>query len=138
MARLRDSGEPLYEIRYEDLCCEPQQQLQRFADAFDLAAPAGVTGGFNVAANEAGIHRNVDRQALPERIDAWKEEMPTWQGLVVERLAREPLRARGYQPFFTNRVSLPGRLSGIAYGYCYHLVATLYFQLRRRLGPARH
>ena len=75
---------------------------------------------------------------MSERIDAWKGEMPTWQGLVVEHLAGEQLDSRHYERFYCRRVSLPGRLIGIGYGYCYHLVAMLYFQLRRRFIQRRN
>jgi hypothetical protein len=138
MARHSAAGEPLYEIKYEELCAAPERLLQQFAADLGISRRAGDGSGFAVASSEENIHVNVDKNAMPERIDAWKDEMPVWQGLVVESLAREQLCSRHYQPYFSTRVSLPGRLLGIGYGYCYHLVAMLYFQLRRRVTRPHH
>jgi hypothetical protein len=137
MGRLREAGEPVHEIKYEDLCESPQRLLRDLADDVGLSRPAGGGAGFTVSSTEENIHVNVDKNAMAERIDAWKDEMPCWQGLLIERLTAQQLRSRGYTLFYSERVSLPGRLPRLAYGYCYHLAVTVYFHLRRRFTRAR-
>ncbi len=137
MGELREAGEPVYEIRYEDLCESPQRLLQEFADICGVSRSAGGGAEFAVSAREEDIHVNVDKNAMPERIEAWKKEMPRWQGLLIEWLAGDELRRRGYVLFYADCMSLPHKLPRLAYGYCYHLVATLYFHVRRRLVRAR-
>jgi len=133
MARHSAEGEPLHEIKYEDLCAAPERLLQELADDLGISRGAGDGAGFAVAPAEQAIHANLERGAMPERIDAWQDEMPAWQGLVVECLAGEQLRGRHYEPYFSSRAGLVRKLLGIGYGYCYHLVAVLYFQARRRV-----
>lgn len=136
MSSLKHAGELVCEIKYEELCVAPDRVLREFAARLGLEQPAKDGAGLALSSREASIHRNVDRDAMPERSEAWQSEMPRWQGLVVEFLTGGQLRDRQYALFYSKRMMLPGRLARLGYGFFYHLVAMLYFHGRRRFVRA--
>lgn len=131
MADQKDRGEPLIEVKYEELCRDPQQVLAEVEREMGIKQTA--TGGERlvIASAEADIHGHVGKDPLATRIDAWKDEMPRWQGLLVEQLAASQLVRRDYPIYYSSQTGAIGKLLARGYGYLYHLVATLYFHLRR-------
>lgn len=136
MSRLKHAGELVCEIKYEELCVDPDRVLREFAERLGLEQSDRNGAGLALSSREANIHGNVDKDALPERREAWRSEMPRWQGVVVESLTGGQMRDRQYARFYSKRTPLPGRLAMLGYGFCYHLVAMLYFHVRRRFTRA--
>ena len=141
MDRFRIAGEPIHEIKYEDLCESPDRLLRAFASEVGISGSDHEGRGLSVSPSEVKIHRNVGKAAMPERSEAWQHELPAWQGMVVEHLTLEQLTRRNYPVFYHAHSTAMARVGSLAYGYVYHLVATFFFHARRiliRLSQGRN
>ena len=131
MQRLKARGEPIIEVRYEAFCQSPDLELDRLSRELGISRSRATDTQFAISAREAAIHSNVGENPMHRRIDAWHDEMPRWQGLVVEHVAAEQLASRGYAEHYSARTGLAMKWLAIAYGMVYHAVATGYFYGRR-------
>ncbi len=120
MQQLEEADELLLQVRYEELCADPDRILRQFADVLDLGDYTYGGAGFAVAAREQGIHANVQKAASTERSAAWKSEMPAWQGLAVEQVTREQRRRLQYPDYFGKRGLGLSRRLGLAYAKFRH------------------
>jgi hypothetical protein len=134
MRALHAAGEPVIEVRYEGLCADKDGELDRVAAYLAIERGSVANAMFAVAAKESDIHANVKKPPLPARVDAWQHELKIWQGIVVEFIAGEEMRRRGYEPWYAVRVSRLGRCMGIAQGVVAHWKSSAAHYLRRGMG----
>ena len=85
-------------VRYEDLVTAPQRTLERIGDFCGLdVRPEMLEGrGYLVPAYTARQHNLVTGPLRPDRIDAWKHELPPRQIEIFEYYTGEALSYLGY------------------------------------------
>lgn len=129
LRKFRSQCESLVEIRYESLCRNPDQVLSTFARSLGLQAREEYGAGLEVASKEQSIHRHVNQEALPDRVEGWKTELKTWQAVVCESRCKEELRRLEYEPYFLLRHGFLVRLGYLVSGYAFHVYTSLKFYL---------
>lgn len=132
MQNLSKNGEPIHNLSYESLCLDPETVLDNLMLDLEIRVD-GVheSEGISVAPGEYEIHRHINKPAMPDRLDAWKKELKTWQIVVSEFLAKEAMQRLGYDKQMNNRLSVIQYCACLLYGFTHHIVATLRFKTRR-------
>jgi hypothetical protein len=124
-------GEELFEVRYESLVEQPERIMSDFADCFTLEMRPESGDDLEVSASEKAIHENVNRAPLTNRVDDWKRELKTWQGVVCELRSKDELLLRNYDMHYLIRLGAGSRWLNIAAGYGFHLYRNMVFALHK-------
>lgn len=105
---------PVVEIRYEDLCLSPEETVRPFISkigiAYDESYESNAISTFDVGSQEKTIHSRIHDAPILKRIEAWKKELPIWQGTAIEMQIGHVLEANGYDIWFkkrTNKLIIP-------------------------------
>lgn len=127
-----DGGNAL-EISFEEFCDTPSRIIEEIRDFMELPKGIEVTqppSYFRVGEKESAIHELIDQPPLPERVSAWRNELPRWQGIAVEMSVGSRLMEKGYQIWFTRTANPAERVHACLRAYAMHLFATSRFWIR--------
>jgi hypothetical protein len=126
------------EISFEEFCTAPGRAIEEIKDFTGVREESGPTqlpSYFRVGARESAIHELIHQPPLPERVSAWKNELPRWKGIAVEMRVGPRLLDKGYQIFFSGTATQTEKVYACVKAHVVHLYATARFWIReaRRL-----
>lgn len=102
MRRAARAGVPVLPVRYEDALADVDAVLQDCAAFLGLPLATGAgerRDAYRIPDAERQIHRLVaEGQAVRERADAWRKELSGRAVRLVETVAQDEMRLRGYRP----------------------------------------
>lgn len=123
------------QVRYEDLCAHKESHLQEISEFLkvDYSTVEEGAHGLIVGDDEGELHKYIDKPPMLERLNAWREELPMWQGYLVEYVLGDRLITTGYAPYFSTNVSTSQHLAYLARGLFEYYYESLMSLLRRLL-----
>ena len=124
-------GEKMFEVRYESLVEQPERIMSDFGEYFKLDGSPGSGDDLQVSASEKTIHENINRTPQTNRIDDWKRELKTWQGVVCELRSKDELLLRNYDMHYLMKIGTGSQWLNIAAGYGFHLYRNTIFALHK-------
>lgn len=115
-------------VRYEDLCIDEQGVLDGVCRELNVAGGLVSGSGYNIGVQEMALHKLVMGNVDDKRIVAWKNELPLWQGCVLERAIGRDMRP--YNTYYNN-TSRWAVLFYYFYAYIIHILSGLLFMLKK-------
>ena len=100
----------LIEVKYEEICqsLQPIKTIAELIGAKFQESP--LSFNFEISNRERDIHKLVNKELQLSRLDAWKNELSKWQGIVVENWSYDYLKKLDYEVYFVKNVSAITRM----------------------------